>query len=83
MAVYTIIENFPAHAAPMSGYEPTPIPRTRYTMATPVPAPRKTITPSQPTPVKPRDFDELRNTYLKRINEMFDSLADRFQQLDS
>lgn len=69
--------------APMSGYEPTPLPRTRYTTATPIPAPRKTITPSQPTPVKPRDFDELRNSYIKRINDMFDTLAERFQQLDS
>ena len=71
------------HSAPTSGFEPTLVPRTRYTTATPIPAPRKVITPSQPTPVKPKDFDELRNGYIKRINEMFDTLSEKFQQLDS
>ena len=33
--------------------------------------------------VKPRDFDELRSTYIRRINEMFDQLAEKYQQLDT
>ena len=33
--------------------------------------------------VKPRDFEELRSTYIKRINEMFDQLAEKYQQLDT
>lgn len=32
--------------------------------------------------VKPEDFEELRSTYLKRINEMFDTLAEKFHRLD-
>ena len=35
-----------------------------------------------PQEIKPQDFEELRSTYLKRINEMFDTLAEKFQQLD-
>ena len=33
--------------------------------------------------VKPRDFEELRGSYIKRINEMFDQLAEKYQQLDT
>jgi len=33
--------------------------------------------------VKPRDFEELRSSYIKRINEMFDQLAEKYQQLDT
>ena len=33
--------------------------------------------------VKPRDFDELRGTYIMRINEMFDQLAEKYHQLDT
>lgn len=32
--------------------------------------------------VKPEDFEELRSTYLKRINEMFDTLVEKFHKLD-
>lgn len=67
---------------PMLGFEPTPIPRSRYTLATPIPTPRKVVTPTPPKPAQPRDFEELRSGYLKRINDMFDTLAERFQQLD-
>ncbi len=38
---------------------------------------------SFPQPVKPRDFDELHSTYVKRINDMFDTLSEKFQQLDT
>ena len=67
---------------PMTGFEPVPVPRVRYTPNVPIPCPRKVVTPAPPNPTKPRDFEELRATYTKRINDMFDTLAERFQQLD-
>lgn len=67
---------------PLVGFEPTPVPRVRYSTSVPIPAPRKVITPAPPKTPKPRDYEELRSTYLKRINEMFDTLSERFQQLD-
>jgi len=67
---------------PWSRFKPTTVPRTRYGLSTPVPTPRKTITPAPPKEVKPEDFEELRSTYLKRINEMFDTLAEKFHKLD-
>lgn len=69
---------------PAAGFEPTPVPRTRYTTSIPIPTPRKQIPPTPiKRPVKPRDFEELRSTYVKRINEMFDTLAEKFQHLDT
>lgn len=66
----------------MTGFEPIPVPRARYITSTPIPTPRKVVTPAPPQAIKPRDFDELRTTYVKRINEMFDTLSEKFQQLD-
>lgn len=67
---------------PSVKFEPTPVPRVRYSTSTPIPAPRKVITPAPPKTPKPRDFEELRSTYIKKINEMFDTLSERFHQLD-
>lgn len=69
-------------SVPVVGFEPTPVPRVRYTTSTPIPIPRKIITPAPPQTPKPRDLEELRGNYIKRINEMFDTLVERFQQLD-
>ena len=63
-------------------FEPTPVPRVRYNTGTPIPAPRKVITPAPPANAKPRDLEELRTKYVKQLNELFDTLTDRFQQLD-
>ena len=63
-------------------FQPTPVPRHSYATSVPVPAPRKIVPPAEPKTAEPRDFEELRSTYIKRINEMFDSLSERFQQLD-
>jgi hypothetical protein len=54
----------------------------RYTTSTPIPVPRKTITPAPPATPKPRDLEEMRTNYLKKINELFDTLSERFQHLD-
>lgn len=67
---------------PVVTFDPTPVPRVRYTTSTPIPAPRKVITPLQPATPKPRDLDEIRTNYVKKINELFDTLSERFQQLD-
>lgn len=64
-------------------YDPCVGPRTSYELPVPVPAPRKSVTAAPPKVVKPRDFDELRSTYIKRINEMFDQLAEKYQQSDT
>lgn len=63
-------------------FEPIPIPRARYTTSTPIPAPRKVVQPAQPTAVKPRDIEDLRTGYISKLNELFDILSERFQQLD-
>ncbi len=67
---------------PVVSFERTPVPRVRYGTSTPIPAPRKVLTPAPPATPKPRDLEEVRTKYLKNINEMFDTLTDRFQQLD-
>jgi hypothetical protein len=67
---------------PLREFNPSPTPHHSYATSVPIPAPRKSIPPSEPVSVKPRDFEELRSTYLKRINEMFDSLQQNFHQLD-
>ncbi len=72
----------PHCTVPMTGFEPVPVRRVRYTPTVPIPCPRKVITPAPPNQTKPRDFEELRSTYIKRVNDMFDTLAERFQQLD-
>ena len=63
-------------------FEPVPLPRARYSTSTPVPAPRKVIAPAPPPPIKPRDLEDLRTKYVKKINTIFDTLTERFQQLD-
>lgn len=64
------------------GFDPTPLPRVRYTTSMPVPAPRKIIPPTPPAAPKPRDLEELRKNYIKKMNEMFDTLKEQFQNLD-
>ena len=70
------------YAVPIIEFEPTPVPRVHYTTSTPIPAPRKVITPSPPKVPTPRDFEKFHDNYMKKINEMFDTLVDQFQQLD-
>lgn len=67
---------------PVVTFDLTPVPRVRYTTSTPIPAPRKVITPPQPATPKPRDLEEIRTNYVKKINELFDTLSERFQHLD-
>lgn len=67
---------------PAVSFDPTPVPRVRYGTTTPIPAPRKIITPAPPTTPKPRDLEDLRTNYIKKINEIFDTLTERFQHLD-
>lgn len=67
---------------PLVNFEPIPVPRVRYSTSLPIPAPRKVITPAPPATPKPRDLEEIRTKYVKKINEMFDTLIERFQQLD-
>ena len=66
----------------VSRFHPSTVPRHSYVTSVPVPAPRKVVQPSTPISVKPRDFDDLRSTYLARINDMFDTLGEKFNQLD-
>lgn len=63
-------------------FERVPVPKVRYNTSIPIPAPRKVVTPATPAPPKPRDLEELRTNYVKKINELFDTLTERFQQLD-
>ena len=67
---------------PVVSFEPTPVPRVRYSTGTPIPAPRKVVTPAPPAPIKPRDLDELKTKYVDQLNEIFDTLINRFQELD-
>ena len=66
----------------VSRFHPSTVPRHSYVTSVPVPVPRKVVQPSTPISVKPRDFDDLRSTYLARINDMFDTLGEKFNQLD-
>ena len=63
-------------------FERVPVPKVRDNTSIPIPAPRKVVTPATPAPPKPRDLEELRTNYVKKINELFDTLTERFQQLD-
>lgn len=68
---------------PVVRFDPTPVPRVRYGTSTPIPAPRKVIIPAPPATPKPRDLEEIRNTQVTKITEIFDTLTERFQQLDT
>ncbi|XP_065905090.1 uncharacterized protein [Dysidea avara] len=68
---------------PVVSYEPCTAPRTSYDLPVPIPALRRSLSAAPPKVVKPRDFDELRGTYIKRINEMFDQLSEKYLQLDT
>jgi hypothetical protein len=67
---------------PLNHFRPSLVPRRSYETSVPVPAPRRSVQPATPPPVTPRDFEELRSSYLLRINEMFDTLRDNFTDLD-
>lgn len=79
LMLYVILH---VNVVPMVDFEPTPVPRVRYSTNSPIPAPRKVVTPAPPKTPQPRDLEEVRTTYIKKVNELFDTLVERFQQLD-
>ncbi|XP_068676602.1 kelch domain-containing protein 3-like [Montipora foliosa] len=58
-------------------------PLSTYDLSIPVPAPYSPILPAKTKPAKPQDFENEKASFLKRVEELFEDIANKYAELET
>ncbi|KAL9951132.1 hypothetical protein ACROYT_G043743 [Oculina patagonica] len=58
-------------------------PLSTYELSIPVPAPYRPIFPTVTEPAKPADFEDVRASFVKRIEELFEDISTKYAELQT
>jgi len=54
-----------------------------YDLTVPVPAPYRTIFPAVTEPARPQDFENVKSSFVKRVEELFEDISNKFAELET
>lgn len=58
-------------------------PLSTYELSIPVPAPYRPIFPAITEPSKPQDFDDVKASFVKRVEDLFEDISNKFAELET
>jgi len=54
-----------------------------YDLSVPVPAPYRPIFPAVTEPTRPQDFENVKSSFVKRVEELFEDISNKFAELET